>query len=187
MMAGEGARRVKDAPGALIVVRAAWLLNILLLLGHGTRAAAPDAAQMQLTLLSPRNGTHIALRVPWFIEVLVVGAARGARLHFAFHNYAEQLAGQQFSPLVEDGYHKFLQNAVPSSERVVLLEVHAFATSEPHSVILATAWVSFRSPDLAIFYPMNAEPAIIAPGRPLVVNFGLVVCVMAVPGLWFRV
>ena len=76
-----------------------------------------------------------------------------------------------------------------TAEREVLLDVYVTAPAQQHSVVLATAsaWVSFRTPDLAIFHPMNSEPALIAPGRPLVVNFGLVACVMAVPGLRFRV
>jgi hypothetical protein len=169
------------------LTRAAWLLGSLVLLGHGTRAAAPDVAQMRLTLLSPRNGTQLALGAPWFIEVLVAGAARGARLQVAFRNYAEQ----QSWPLVEDGHHRFLINAHTgyTAERAELLDVRATLPAQPHSVVLATAsaWVSFRTPDLAIFHPMNSEPALIAPGRPLVVNFGLVACVMAVPGLRFGV
>lgn len=169
------------------LTRVAWLLGSLVLLGHGTRAAAPDAAQMRLTLLSPRNGTHLALSAPWFIEVLVAGAARGARLQASLRNYAQQ----QSWPLVEDGHHRFIINfhAGNTAEREGLLEVHATVPAQPHSVVLATAsaWVSFRTPDLAIFHPMNSEPALIAPGRPLVVNFGLVACVMAVPGLRFRV
>jgi hypothetical protein len=170
------------------VTRAAWLLGSLVLLGNGTRAAAPAvAAQMRLTLLSPRNGTQLALGAPWFIELFVSGAARGAQLHFAFSNYAEL----QSSPLVEEGHHKFRMNVHTGStaEREVLLDVYVTAPAQQHSVVLATAsaWVSFRTPDLAIFHPMNSEPALIAPGRPLVVNFGLVACVMAVPGLRFRV
>jgi hypothetical protein len=158
--------------------RAAWLL-VLVLLGH-CRADPPPA---RLTLLSPRNGTHLAVGAPWHIEVLVSGATPGTRLQFGFRNDNANIVREQI-PLhdAEDGFHRYRIPAL-GAERHVLLDVRAIVPAQPHDTVLAVAcaWISFRLPDLAIFHPMNSEPAFIADGRPLVVNFGLAACVMAVP------
>ncbi len=175
-----GIRALVARSGARGAPCAAWLLVLVLVLLDHCRADTPPA---RLALLSPRNGTHLAIGAPWHIEVLVTGAVPGTRLQFGFRDENTEIVHEQF-PLhvAEDGFHRYRLPAL-RTERHVLLDVRAVVPAQSRDTVLAVAcaWISFRMPDLAIFHPMNSEPAFIADGRPLVVNFGLTACVMAVP------
>ena len=136
-----------------------------------------------LRLLSPRNGTHLAPNEKWAVEASISGITNPSTLLVL--ELADEMADLITSIAVvpiTNGHSRYLLPGL-AKEQIKTFRATLMLPGALHNVTLYTvsAQIVVRIPSLSIFHPIDNEPALIAAGRPLVVNFGLTTCLTGVP------
>lgn len=136
-----------------------------------------------LRLLSPRNGTHLAPNEKWAVEASISGITNPSTLLVL--ELADEMADLSSSVAVvpiTNGHSRYLLPGL-AKEQIKTFRATLMLPGALHNVTLYTvsAQIVVRIPSLSIFHPIDNEPALIAAGRPLVVNFGLTTCLTGVP------
>jgi len=139
------------------------------------------APGQRLRLLAPANGTHLAPGVPWLFHAEV--EEHTDERSMLVLQFEAQPGSRTSLDVMKDRARdrplRIWMPAFPDIEREDVMIVSLELLGRPLETV--HVHVQVRMPLLTIFYPFDNEPALIAPGRPLTINFGLTACLMGVP------